>query len=106
MKNVPRPYTLVAELTHRCPLSCLHCSNPRALVPKWREISTDDWLRVLDEAAIRELGEAFGRELGVPFFYQDFRAGWNEGVRISKEMEMYRQPYCGCVYSEKERYYK
>lgn len=50
MKNVPRPYTLVAELTHRCPLSCLHCSNPRALVPKWREISTDDWLRVLDEA--------------------------------------------------------
>ncbi len=55
---------------------------------------------------IRELGEALGREQGVPFFYQDFREGWNEGVRISKEMEMYRQPYCGCVYSEKERYCK
>ena len=55
---------------------------------------------------IHEIGEALSREMGVPFLYQDFRIGWNEGVRISKEMEMYRQPYCGCIYSEKERYCK
>ncbi|MEI7673175.1 MAG: epoxyqueuosine reductase QueH, partial [Deltaproteobacteria bacterium] len=30
--------------------------------------------------------------------------GWSEGVRDSKEMGMYRQPYCGCIYSERERY--
>jgi predicted adenine nucleotide alpha hydrolase (AANH) superfamily ATPase len=55
---------------------------------------------------IREIGERMAREVGVEFYYQDFRRGWNEGVAISKEMNMYRQAYCGCVYSEKERYFR
>ncbi len=55
---------------------------------------------------IREMGKSISRQLGIFFHYQDFRLGWAEGVRISKEMDMYRQPYCGCVYSEKERYCK
>ncbi len=55
---------------------------------------------------IRQIGEHFSRQLGIPFYYQDFRDGWAEGVRISRELEMYRQPYCGCIYSEKERFYK
>jgi hypothetical protein len=41
---------------------------------------------------------------GIPFLYRDFREGWSEGVRVSKEIGMYRQLYCGCIYSEKERY--
>jgi pyrroloquinoline quinone biosynthesis protein E len=45
------PYTLVAELTHRCPLACPYCSNPRSLVPGQDELSTEEWLRVVDEAA-------------------------------------------------------
>ncbi len=53
---------------------------------------------------IRELGEQIGREFGVAFCYQDFRAGWQEGIRLSKEAGIYRQQYCGCIYSEKERY--
>jgi predicted adenine nucleotide alpha hydrolase (AANH) superfamily ATPase len=53
---------------------------------------------------IRELGEQIGREYGVPFHYQDFRPGWQEGIRLSKELGLYRQQYCGCIYSEKERY--
>lgn len=55
---------------------------------------------------IRSIGEAVGREVGVPFYYQDFREGWQEGVRVSKEAGMYRQPYCGCIFSEKERYFR
>jgi epoxyqueuosine reductase len=55
---------------------------------------------------IREIGELAGRQVGIPFYYQDFRTGWAEGVKISKELGMYRQPYCGCIYSEKERFYK
>ncbi len=55
---------------------------------------------------IREIGEALGRQIGVPFHYVDFRAGWKEGIARSKELGMYRQSYCGCIYSEKERYYK
>lgn len=55
--------------------------------------------------AIREIGESEGKAAGVPFYYQDFRLGWKEGVTASKELGMYRQQYCGCVYSEKDRYY-
>jgi len=44
------PYTLVAELTHRCPLACPYCSNPNDLVRGHDELSTDEWTRVLDEA--------------------------------------------------------
>ncbi len=45
------PYTLVAELTHRCPLACPYCSNPRSLVRGPEELTTDEWLRVVDDAA-------------------------------------------------------
>lgn len=41
---------------------------------------------------------------GVRFVYRDFRPGWQEGIRRSKELGLYRQQYCGCIYSEKERY--
>ncbi len=37
------------------------------------------------------------------FLYRDFRAGWQEGIEKSKAMGMYRQDYCGCLYSEVER---
>jgi PqqA peptide cyclase len=49
-----RPTTLLAELTHRCPLHCPYCSNPLELVGANGELSTDDWKRVFSEA--RELG--------------------------------------------------
>jgi pyrroloquinoline quinone biosynthesis protein E len=52
--NAERPTTLVAELTHRCPLHCPYCSNPIELVQADRELSTADWQRVLTDA--RELG--------------------------------------------------
>ncbi|HXN30584.1 MAG TPA: pyrroloquinoline quinone biosynthesis protein PqqE [Polyangiaceae bacterium] len=45
------PYTLVAELTHRCALACPYCSNPRELVPRHDELTTGEWLRVVDDAA-------------------------------------------------------
>jgi pyrroloquinoline quinone biosynthesis protein E len=50
----PRPYTLVAELTYRCPLRCVYCSNPLEFHRSRTELSTDDWRRVFAEAA--ELG--------------------------------------------------
>ena len=50
----PRPYTLVAELTYRCPLSCAYCSNPLELGRSDDELDTDTWCRVFREAA--ELG--------------------------------------------------
>ncbi|MFC1848100.1 epoxyqueuosine reductase QueH [Chloroflexota bacterium] len=55
---------------------------------------------------IREVGEEFGREWGVEFHYEDFRPGFHESHRISRELGLYHQGYCGCVYSEWERYGK
>jgi pyrroloquinoline quinone biosynthesis protein E len=48
------PYTLIAELTYRCPLRCPYCSNPTELSHASTELSTEDWCRILGEAA--ELG--------------------------------------------------
>ncbi|CAN5721864.1 pyrroloquinoline quinone biosynthesis protein PqqE [soil metagenome] len=44
------PYGLLAEVTHRCPLQCLYCSNPIELKSQHSELETTDWLRVIDQA--------------------------------------------------------
>ena len=51
-------------------------------------------------------GKAIGKKEGIKFLYRDFRDGWKQGIEESKRIGMYRQQYCGCIYSEKERYYK
>ena len=55
---------------------------------------------------IRSMGESIGKSAGVAFLYRDYREGWKEGIECSKQMGLYRQHYCGCIYSEKERYFK
>ena len=60
--------------------------------------------RFQQHEAIRKSGERSAVEHGVQFYYEDFRPGWQEGIRLSKELGLYRQQYCGCIYSEKERY--
>ena len=53
---------------------------------------------------MKETAEHFAQAYGVDFYYEDFRPGWQEGIDISQELELYRQPYCGCIFSEEERY--
>ena len=53
---------------------------------------------------IRTMGQDLAQGAGVEFHYADFRAGWSEGIALSKEWGIYRQQYCGCLYSEFERY--
>jgi predicted adenine nucleotide alpha hydrolase (AANH) superfamily ATPase len=55
---------------------------------------------------IRSMGESIGKSVGMPFLYRDYREGWKEGIECSKQIGLYRQQYCGCIYSEKERYFK
>jgi pyrroloquinoline quinone biosynthesis protein E len=50
-RTVAPPLSLLCELTHRCPLHCLYCSNPVDLVARGRELPTSTWLDVLDQAA-------------------------------------------------------
>lgn len=55
---------------------------------------------------ITEIAKKIAEEEKITFIYEDFRPGWYEGVKISRDLELYRQPYCGCIFSEKERYCK
>jgi epoxyqueuosine reductase len=52
---------------------------------------------------LKSTGEAVAEERGVAFIYRDWRTGWNEGVRKYRKLGLYRQKYCGCIFSEKER---
>lgn len=61
--------------------------------------------RYQNQEAIIEFGLQLAEQYNLTFVGQDFRPGWNEGIRISKEMGLYRQQYCGCIYSEKDRYH-
>ena len=49
--NREPPLAILAELTHRCPLRCVYCSNPLALDPASGEMDTESWLSVIDQAA-------------------------------------------------------
>jgi pyrroloquinoline quinone biosynthesis protein E len=52
IKNpLPTPLALVAELTHRCPLHCVYCSNPVELSKRESELPTQTWMRLFEEAA-------------------------------------------------------
>jgi len=53
---------------------------------------------------IRDIGQSIAETVGIPFYYQDFREGWKSGIEQSRALNLYRQQYCGCIYSEKERF--
>lgn len=57
-----------------------------------------------DQEAIRRIGEEVGKAEGVQFHFQNFRPGWSQGRRVARQHDLYRQAYCGCIYSEWERY--
>lgn len=62
--------------------------------------------RYQNQELIKAQAEKLAKQYDMPFFYRDFREGWQEGINMSIEMGLYRQPYCGCIYSEQERYDK
>lgn len=52
---------------------------------------------------VKSAGESLGTKKSA-FLYEDFRQGWHEGRETADEMGLYRQNYCGCIYSEFERF--
>jgi len=53
---------------------------------------------------IAAVAEDLSGRYKVPFLYKDFREGWKEGQAASRSVGLYRQNYCGCVFSEYERF--
>ena len=104
----------IQNVVHREADRCRHCYHDRlrttALLAKRGKFdyfsSTLLYSKFQKHELVRSIGESVAKSVGVPFLYQNFREGWKEGVETSKELQMYRQQYCGCIYSEKERYFK
>ena len=102
------------NVSHRVKERCPYCYSVRleATAREAKKNAFDRFSTTLlqsthqDHALIKETGERIAREIGIPFYYEDFRQGWKKGVEVSKAMELYRQQYCGCIYSEKERFLK
>ena len=53
---------------------------------------------------VREVGEELAKESGMKFLYADLRKRYSDSRHITKPMDLYRQQYCGCIFSEWERY--
>ncbi len=55
---------------------------------------------------LKELGQQIAQKYGLQFLYRDFRIGFREGQEKARELGMYMQKYCGCIFSEEDRYIK
>jgi predicted adenine nucleotide alpha hydrolase (AANH) superfamily ATPase len=94
----------------RCPI----CYKMRLLdvVRKAKEVGAEAFSTTLlyskyqQHQVIKRQAEQLAEEYDITFLYRDFREGWQEGIDMTVEMGIYRQPYCGCIYSEQERYDK
>jgi len=67
--------------------------------------STLFYSKMQNHEQMKSIAESLASEYGIPFLYQDFRTFWKEGIELSKQAGMYRQQYCGCIYSEKDRFW-
>ena len=79
----PRPYALLAEITHRCPLHCPYCSNPTQARNN-HELTTDEWKRVIREAAALGVLQ-IGFSGGEPLVRRDLA----DLIRASREANLY-----------------
>jgi pyrroloquinoline quinone biosynthesis protein E len=83
---IPTPLALIAELTHRCPLHCVYCSNPLELQSRRLELSTEVWSRVLGEAAeagVLQVDFTGGEPLARPDLVELVRAARAAGLYVS-----------------------
>ncbi len=53
---------------------------------------------------LKKICEEVAQKYGVEFLYRDFRPGFREGQNKARELELYMQKYCGCIFSEEDRY--
>ena len=76
------------------------------LRPFVREVAEDIAGRCVKCYEMRLFETARAEEYGVQFYYQDFRPMFRDGQQRARELGFYMQKYCGCIFSEQERYQK
>ena len=62
--------------------------------------------KIGEEMAEKKIGEEMAEKYGLNFLYRDFRPGFRQGQTEARELGLYMQKYCGCIFSEEERYKK
>lgn len=91
---------------------CEHCYHTRleAAARKARDMNYPCYSTTLlispyqNHELLHRLGEEYGVLYGVEFVYLDLRPGFRDGQEAARQAGLYMQKYCGCIYSEKERY--
>jgi len=84
--TLSNPLALIAELTHRCPLHCVYCSNPLELRSRTNELPTEIWTRVFKEAAAAGALQADftgGEPLARPDIVELVRAARSAGLYVN-----------------------
>lgn len=59
-----------------------------------------------DQKAIKRIAEEMAKKYNIAFLYKDFRDGFRKAQNRAKNENLYRQKYCGCIFSERQRYDK
>ncbi|MBC17778.1 MAG: hypothetical protein CL942_12080 [Desulfovibrio sp.] len=106
-----KPQEWFRAVAHRETKRCFHCYASRlertAQIAKKGNFDFFTTTLLYSKYQKHEDIASLGRDLEsakTKFLYHDFREGWQEGIETSKEWDIYRQQYCGCLYSENERY--
>ena len=85
---------VAGDLDHRCGYCYTHITTTLLVSP------------YQDHDGIARAGRALAERYGLTFLYRDFRVGFRQGQAKARELGLYMQKYCGCVFSEEERYAK
>lgn len=102
---------VINDLTNRCKNYCYQVRLEQT-AKYAKEHGYDSFTTTLlvspyqNHEAIKEIGEKLANKYGLNFIYRDFRIGFREGQSKARELGLYMQKYCGCVFSEEDRYQK
>jgi predicted adenine nucleotide alpha hydrolase (AANH) superfamily ATPase len=93
---------------------CYACFEDRLVATAFKaaELGIENFATTLsvspyqNQSFIESAGKIAEKKSGAKFISRDYREFYKDSIRISREAGMYRQPYCGCVFSERDRYLK
>jgi predicted adenine nucleotide alpha hydrolase (AANH) superfamily ATPase len=101
---------VASDIGHRCTYCYQHRleETARYAAEHGYEAFTSTLLASLyqDHDGIKAAAEKYARQYGVKFLYRDFRPNFRAGNQRARELGFYMQKYCGCVFSEQDRYQK
>ncbi len=106
------PTTFFRQVAFRETSRCIYCYSLRldaaARTAKKSRFDAFTTTLLYSKQQKHELVVSLAKEASlkysIPFYYRDFREGWKEGQAKARNLGIYRQQYCGCVYSEMERF--